>query len=81
MAKLRLFASIREAAGTGATTVDGDTVGAALDAAIAKFGGPESPFATVLGECNVWCNGVPAELGDAVSEADEIALLPPVSGG
>lgn len=81
MAKLRLFASIREAAGTGSTAFDGDTVQAVLDAAVAQFGGPEGRFATVLNECNVWCNGVPAELGDAVSDADEIALLPPVSGG
>jgi len=81
MAKLRLFASIREAAGTGATNVVGDTVGEVLDAAVAQFGGDQSRFAAVLHECNVWCNGVPAALSDPVAETDEIALLPPVSGG
>ncbi len=78
MATIRLFAGAREAAGTDRDTVDGATVGAVLDAAVARFGGD---FAAVLGSCKVWVNGEPAERDDDVTDADEVAVLPPVSGG
>ncbi len=81
MAKLRLFASIREAAGTGSATFEGATVGEVLDAAVAAYGGPDGTFAGLLATCNVWCNGDPAERDHAVTDADEVAVLPPVSGG
>ncbi len=38
-------------------------------------------FVAVLGQCRVWLNGEPAELDTAVGDGDEIAVLPPVSGG
>ncbi len=78
MATLRLFAAAREAAGTGRATVDGSTVGAVLDAAVSTFGGS---FATVLESCRVWVNGEPATRADPVEPTDEVAVLPPVSGG
>ncbi len=78
MATLRLFASAREAAGTDRDEVDGDTVKAVLEAAAVRFG---EGFAAVLPSCRVWVNGEPAEPDDIVSEQDEVAVLPPVSGG
>ena len=66
MAVLRLFAAAREAAGTGRDDVPGATVGDVLDAAVARYG---DGFAAVLERCKVWRNG------------DEVAVLPPVSGG
>jgi molybdopterin converting factor small subunit len=78
MAVLRLFAAAREAAGTGRDTVAGSTVGAVLDAAVDRYG---SGFADVLATCKVWRNGDEANRDDAVSDADEVAVLPPVSGG
>lgn len=75
---LRLFASAREAAGTGKAAFSGATVGAVLDAAVAEYG---EHFGELLNTCNVWRNGDPAERDDAVSEGDEVAVLPPVSGG
>jgi molybdopterin converting factor small subunit len=75
---LRLFASAREAAGTDRATFDESTVAAVLDAASARFG-PD--FAAVLATCRVWVNGEPALPGDRVSPTDEVAVLPPVSGG
>jgi molybdopterin synthase catalytic subunit/molybdopterin synthase sulfur carrier subunit len=81
MARLRLFASIREAAGTGSTTFGGATVGEVLDAAVDAYGGPDGTFAGLLTTCNVWCNGEPAERDHRVTDADEVAVLPPVSGG
>jgi molybdopterin converting factor small subunit len=78
VAVLRLFAAAREAAGTGTTTIEGATVGEVLEAACAAFG---PGFAAVLGTCRVWVNGEPAGNDHPVSERDEVAVLPPVSGG
>ena len=49
-----------------------------LDAAVARYG---SEFADVLPSCRVWVNGEAADLDDTVVPADEVAVLPPVSGG
>jgi len=73
-----LFAAAREAAGTGRDVVDGATVREVLDAAVAKYG---SSFAEVLTNCRVWVNGESATPDDAVADTDEVAVLPPVSGG
>jgi molybdopterin synthase sulfur carrier subunit len=78
VAVLRLFAGAREAAGTDRDTIDGDTVGAVLDAARARYG---EGFAAVLERCKVWRNGEPADRDEPVTDADEVAVLPPVSGG
>jgi molybdopterin converting factor small subunit len=78
MAVLRLFAAAREAAGTGRDDVPGETVGDVLDAAVARYG---EPFAAVLATCRVWRNGDSTERDDPVSATDEVAVLPPVSGG
>ncbi|MEM8902103.1 MAG: MoaD/ThiS family protein [Actinomycetota bacterium] len=78
MAQLRLFASAREAAGTAKDVVDGATVGEVLAAARQRYG---ADFAAVLAGSRVWCNGEPAVDDDPVSADDEVAVLPPVSGG
>jgi molybdopterin synthase sulfur carrier subunit len=75
---LRLFASAREAAGTARDTVPGSTVADVLDAARARYG---ADFVAILGTCKVWVNGEPASGDDPVGDADEVAVLPPVSGG
>lgn len=78
MAQLRLFGPAREAAGTAEVTVDGDSVAAVLAAAVARFG---PAFAAVADRSRVWRNGEPAGPDDPVGPADEVAVLPPVSGG
>lgn len=78
MAKLRLFAQARETAGTSRASFDGPTVGDVLDAALLAYG---DDFAAVLGGSRVWLNGAEAERTDAVLDSDEVAVLPPVSGG
>jgi molybdopterin converting factor small subunit len=78
MARLLLFASARQAAGTASQEFQGCTVDEVLNNAKAQFG---SEFAKVLGSCRVWLNGEEAVGATAVVDADEVAVLPPVSGG
>lgn len=78
MAVLRLFAQARQAAGTAQAEVPGRTVAEVLHAATDRFG-PD--FAEVLGSCGVWVNGEPAPPDTPVGAGDEVAVLPPVSGG
>ena len=58
--------------------MDGATVREVLDAAVARYG---TAFAEVLPTCRVWVNGEAAGLDDTVMATDEVAVLPPVSGG
>jgi molybdopterin converting factor small subunit len=78
MPTIRLFAGAREAAGTDRDTLDGTTVRAVLDEAVARYG---DGFGAVLATCKVWVNGEPADPDDVVGAGDEVAVLPPVSGG
>jgi len=78
VAILRLFASARDAAGTGRDMIGGATVDDVLAEATRRYG---PGFEAVLGTAKVWINGEPAQPGDAVSDTDEVAVLPPVSGG
>jgi sulfur-carrier protein len=75
---LRLFASAREAAGTGTDVVEGATVREVLTAAEHRYG---ARFAEVLGTCRVWVNGEDIPIDTPVGQHDEVAVLPPVSGG
>ncbi len=78
MAVLRLFAAARIAAGTSRDEIPGGTVDAVLDEAARRYG---AEFVAVVESSAVWVNGSPAERGQAVGAADEVAVLPPVSGG
>ena len=80
---LRLFAAAREAAGRGReeyAAAAAPTVGALLDAATAAYG---PTFLAVLGTSRVWVNGDEPTAGraTALADGDEVAVLPPVSGG
>ena len=78
IAALRLFAAARQAAGTGRDVIDGTTVREVLDGAIARYG---DEFRDVLPTCRVWVNGETADPDTRIGPADEVAVLPPVSGG
>ena len=73
-----MFAAAREAAGTGRAELPGATVGDVLAAARERYG---EAFADVLATCRIWVNGDPAVETDLVGPDDEVAVLPPVSGG
>ena len=78
VAALVLFAAAREAAGRSRDQIAGSTVGEVLAEAERRYG---EPFAKVLAASKVWRNGQPTSPAEAVSETDEVAVLPPVSGG
>jgi MoaD family protein len=80
VARVRLFARARELAGRSEDVIDAGTLGAVLDTAVARYG-PD--FAELLAHSRVWVNGDEAPDGAAtpVAPDDEVAVLPPVSGG
>ncbi|MCI0544840.1 MAG: MoaD/ThiS family protein [Actinobacteria bacterium] len=78
MARVRMFANLREIAGTGRAVFPGNTVAGVVDAASEAYG-PD--FARGLQTSRVWVNGREARLDDPVDDEDEVVLLPPVSGG
>lgn len=78
MAKLRLFANLREIAGTSRLDVPAETVSEVVSRAVEKFG-PE--FERGVATARVWLNGEEAQMNDPVDDSDEVVLLPPVSGG
>ena len=87
MATLRLFARAREIAGTSTDTVTRDnrddhssilTVDDVIAVAVRRYG-PD--FAALLPTCRIWLNGEPVPGSTPVADTDEVAVLPPVSGG
>ncbi|MGA2124033.1 MAG: MoaD/ThiS family protein [Acidimicrobiales bacterium] len=78
MARLVLLGPAREAAGVGVDIVEADSLDAVLDEAVRRYG---PVFQKVLEVSRVWVNGEPAEPGALIDHDDEVAVLPPVSGG
>ncbi|MDT3439913.1 MULTISPECIES: MoaD/ThiS family protein [unclassified Pseudofrankia] len=81
MPTVLLFASAREAAGQAAHVIPGSTLGEVLDEARLRFG---ADFARVLATSRVWINGeiLHGDVRRTPCRADdEIAVLPPISGG
>jgi molybdopterin synthase sulfur carrier subunit len=78
--RVRLFAAAREAAGTAELVVDPQPLGMLLDALRRELGGG---FSDVLDRARVWVNGDDPSRGDdtPLTPGDEVAVLPPVSGG
>ncbi|MGH9054733.1 MAG: MoaD/ThiS family protein, partial [Acidimicrobiales bacterium] len=72
------FAAARLAAGTPREEVHGSTVAGVLADSRARHG---ESFAAVLDGSRVWVNGRPATPSTPLSAGDEVAVLPPVSGG
>jgi molybdenum cofactor synthesis domain-containing protein len=75
-----LFARARELAGTRSVELDGDTVSAVVAAAGERFG---DEFAQLSATCTVVVDGeiVPRADHPDTAPGNELAILPPVSGG
>lgn len=78
MARLRLFANLREIAGTASTEVEGATVADVLADATARYG---ADFARALETAQVWVDGARVGRDAPVGHGSEVAVIPPVSGG
>jgi len=76
--RLLLFASAREAAGTRQVDLSGKTVADILRQARDRFG---SGFGEILDTSRIWVNGDEAGPDRTLAAGDEVAVLPPVSGG
>ena len=78
--RVRFFAAARDAAGTAELRVPPQRLGDLLEALRVERG---PTFAAVLDTARVWVNGDDPPDGDAtvLAAADEVAVLPPVSGG
>jgi MoaD family protein len=76
--KVRLFAALRELAGASEVEAEGRSAGEVVDALSGRFG---ERFAQIAAVGSVVVNGERASRTTAVAAGDEVALLPPVSGG
>ncbi|MGH9106757.1 MAG: MoaD/ThiS family protein [Acidimicrobiales bacterium] len=73
------FAGARQAAGQSRASMPaGATVAELAERLHSSYG---EQMAAVLASCAIWVNGLPAEPGMLLHAGDEVALLPPVSGG
>jgi len=79
--KVRLFAALREIAGSSwvdLDTADSADAGSVVEALSATYG---EEFERIARSGTVVINGEPAEWDRELAPGDEVALLPPVSGG
>jgi len=76
--RVRLFAALREFAGASEVEAEGATVGDVVVALSERFG---ERFAKVARAGSVVVDGERARSDRTLDEGDEMALLPPVSGG
>ena len=78
MANLLLFGPAREAAGLSHIVLPGRNVGEIIAAAEDRFG---EVFVRIMATSSVWLNGDAVEPDAPVDDGDEVAVIPPVSGG
>ena len=78
MAQVRLFANLREIAGASRVDIEGETVGEVVTALASRYG---RDFERRLDTARIWKNGVEGGVDDPVTDGDELAVIPPVSGG
>ena len=78
MVRVRLFAALREQAGDSFVEAEGRTVGEVVDELSARYG---DRFASIAAVGSSIVNGERATRATVIADGDELALLPPVSGG
>lgn len=78
MSRILLLGPAREAAGLRDDVIAGDRVSEVLREAVRRYG---PAFAEVLTVSQVWVNGETSTPEQPVGPQDEVAVLPPISGG
>jgi sulfur-carrier protein len=78
LVRVRLFAALRELAGSAHVEAEGGSVAEIVDALSARFG---ERFAAIASAGSVVVDGERADPSTALVGGEEVALLPPVSGG
>ncbi|HJP65893.1 MAG TPA: MoaD/ThiS family protein [Actinomycetota bacterium] len=78
MIRVRLFASLRELAGSGEVELDAATVGEAA-AKLSERLGPK--FDQLMASGSVVVDGERVNADRPLVDGDQVAFLPPVSGG
>ena len=76
--RVRLFAALRELAGEAEVDASGRNVDDLARALGERYG---ERFASIVEVSSFVVNGERADRGTPIAEADEVAILPPVSGG
>jgi sulfur-carrier protein len=76
--RVRLFAALRELAGSGEVLAGGTSVGEIADELGTRYG---ERFSSIAAVSSYVLNGERARRETPVAEGDELAILPPVSGG
>ena len=76
--RVRLFAALRDLASTSEAEAEGDTVAEVVDALAARYG---ARVARVAAVGSVVVDGERAAPDTRLLGGEEVALLPPVSGG
>jgi MoaD family protein len=76
--KVRLFAALRDLAGASEVDASGTTTGEVLDDLCARHG---ERFAKVARAGSIVVDGERASAGHRLVGGEEVAILPPVSGG
>jgi molybdopterin converting factor small subunit len=78
VATLRLFAQARHVAGVSHDVIDATTVAGLLSEATRRYG---PGFVELLPTCRIWVDGESAGPDTVIGPSNEVAILPPVSGG
>jgi len=78
MTQVRLFAVLRELAGSSVVAADGDTVEQVVQQLCDRYG---ERFTAIAERSSVVVAGERSSLDTPLTGGEEVALLPPVSGG
>jgi len=78
MARLVLLGPAAEAAGKRQDDVSATTVGGVVSWAGERYG---VEFSTLLASCQIWVNGEACGNDQRIGPDDEVAVVPPFSGG
>ena len=79
--KLVLFAGAREAAGVAEAQLDFEEAELDTAALLVKLEAAYPKLAELLPRCALACNGEYADGVQPLADGDEVAVIPPVSGG